>query len=333
VQHPASSQTRRVPRVVLPTTRRVVASGRELASRFVVARAEFDGNRGQEKARGGGDGDDSLVQVTLGRVQSNKDDAASSILYLSLKDGSGSVVPVYVGRAECEALKAGLPGKPEPARPIAYDLFKSFTEATGCTLSHVVIDDLRNKTYHATCYFSGEGLPGGEVALDSRPSDALNLASRFNKPVFVTRRVLGKARNFLISEEKVFGRNLGGNMNLRGSAGDRMTRTSPLTKSGREEIEASVRKLLIRYVDPEVVELQVRLQVAVSREEYDEAASIRDCMEALVSKDRMASVCVAMESAVDGKRFEEAAVLRNTFLFLKEQKAKEDAKRERGAAM
>ena len=60
VQHPAS-QTRRVPRVVLPT-RRVVASGRELASRFVVARAEFDGNRGQEKARGGGDGDDSLVQ-------------------------------------------------------------------------------------------------------------------------------------------------------------------------------------------------------------------------------------------------------------------------------
>ena len=63
VQHPASSQTRRVPRVVLPTTRRVVASGRELASRFVVARAEFDGNRGQEKARGGGDGDDSLVQV------------------------------------------------------------------------------------------------------------------------------------------------------------------------------------------------------------------------------------------------------------------------------
>ena len=112
-----------------------------------------------------------------------------------------------------------------------------------------------------------------------------------------------------------------------------MTRTSPLTKSGREEIEASVRKLLIRYVDPEVVELQVRLQVAVSREEYDEAASIRDCMEALVSKDRMASVCVAMESAVDGKRFEEAAVLRNTFLFLKEQKAKEDAKRERGAAM
>ena len=42
VQHPGSSQTRRVPRVVLPT-RRVVASGRELASRFVVARAEFDG--------------------------------------------------------------------------------------------------------------------------------------------------------------------------------------------------------------------------------------------------------------------------------------------------
>ena len=64
--------------------------------------------------------------------------------------------------------------------------------------SHVVIDDLRNKTYHA-CYFSGEGL---RAAVARTPGQRrANLASRFNKPVFVTRRVLGKARNFLTGEK------------------------------------------------------------------------------------------------------------------------------------
>ena len=32
------------------------------------------------------------------------------------------------------------------------------------------------------------------------------------------------------------------------------------------------------------------------------------------AEDRMAAICVAMESALNDKRFEEAAMLRNTFL-------------------
>ncbi len=58
-------------------------------------------------------------------------------------------------------------------------------------------------------------------------------------------------------------------------------------------------------------------------ERYEDAAKVRDTLESRISGDRMNSVCIAMESAVNDKRFEEAAVLRNTFLFLKENKEKQ----------
>jgi len=275
----------------------------------------------------GDDEDDSLVQVTVERVvKSDKNEA--SVLYLSLLDRSGSIMPVYVGEAESVALDMELSNKRTTARPIMYDLFKSFVETSGYELSHVIIDDLKSKTYHATCYFSDLDKPAGvTIKLDSRPSDALNLAVRFNKPVYVTKVVLEKARDFLIPSDKVVHFKAEGPHFREVMDNNRMSRTRPLGKAGREEIEASIRRLLMHYVDPDIVELQARLQVAVSKELYEDAAKIRDEMGEAMSKDRMASVCVAMESAVNDKRFEEAAVLRNTFLFLREQRDKEDKRK------
>ena len=264
-------------------------------------------------------------QVKVERIQSEKN--AASILYLSLRDRSGSVMPVYVGEAESLALEMEISNKRNTTRPIMYDLFKSFVERSGYELSHVIIDDLKSKTYHATCYFKGSQEGGMTIKLDSRPSDALNLAVRFNRPIFVTKAVLELAKDFLIPREKV---RFGGGVPA-GSRGEvrkgHMSRTSPLSGAEREEIEASVRNLLLHYVDPNMVELQARLQIATMEERFEDAAAVRDHMEARMSQDRVTSVCVAMEAAVDGKRYEEAAVLRNTFLFLMEQKEKEEKKR------
>ena len=164
------------------------------------------------------------------------------------------------------------------------------------------------------------------IELDSRPSDALNLAVRFNRPMYVTRKVLEKAKAFIIpaetllslgEEEERDGRREGAELPKI------MSRTSALSKEAAQQIEASVRKLLAGYVNSNMVELQARLQVAINEERFEDAAKIRDSIESMLSKDRLNAVCVAMESAVDGKRYEEAAVLRNTFLFLKENKERE----------
>jgi len=280
--------------------------------------------------------------VTIDRVQSVKN--AASILYLSLKDGSGSLLPVYVGEAECLALETEISNKRNTSRPIMYDLFKSFIETASYELSHVVIDDLKAKTYHATCYFTKINAMADAsgpqetktvtIELDSRPSDALNLAVRFAKPVFVTRHVLSLANDFLIPTEKLLsldraageGARKQPTAELRRVTPDHMSRTSPLSKRAREEIEASVRSLLLHYVDADLIELQARLQVSIAKERFEDACAIRDEMDEVMNKDRMTAVCVAMESAVNDKRFEEAAVLRNTFLFLKEQKKPKEAK-------
>mmetsp|Transcript_11415 Transcript_11415/g.24150 ORF Transcript_11415/g.24150 Transcript_11415/m.24150 type:complete len:398 (-) Transcript_11415:215-1408(-) len=329
-------------------------SNPSLPSSSVACRADATpGGFGQFDQHEGGP---EWVEVKLERVQTAKN--AASVLYLSVEDGSESLLPVYVGEAESAALQSELSNKRNTLRPITYDLFKNFIEESKYQLTHVIIDDLVSKTYHATCYFSpvadadggigeaadnGAGAAAKVIELDSRPSDALNLAARFKKPVYVTSEVLSKAKEFLIPSQQILSldpdesdkdHNGGKNSNGKKGRGLRlpkvrivekghMSRTTALSKEAREELERSVRNLLKGYVDPKLVELQARLQVAVKEERYEDAAKLRDTLESQISSDRMNSVCIAMESAVNDKRFEEAAVLRNTFLFLKENKEKQ----------
>jgi hypothetical protein len=308
----------------------------------------------------------SLVELRVQKVVQSQRANASSVLYLSVKDGSRRVLPVYVGDAECAALEMELSNKRNTDRPISYDLFKSFITTANYQLKHVVINDLVSKTYHARCFFhckedensnnsTTPSPPRTVIELDSRPSDALNLAVRFDKPIYVTRGVLDKAEEYLMSKEalqtllstgegqgaelpalnqirEAIGGDLysqkrggesGGRNKGNSNQGRGRSKSPQLSKEARVEIETSVRNLLMFYVNPNMVELQARLQVAVREERFEDAAQIRDSIDLLLNKDRMAAVCVAMESAINDKRFEEAAVLRNTFLFLKEDRERQ----------
>ena len=331
-----------------------------------LSRASFSDNaapggfaQGDDNNSNNNNNENSLVEVRVHKVQSQRN--STSVLYLSVKDGSRRMMPVYVGEAESLALDMELSNKRNTNRPIMYDLFKSFITSSNYQLSHVVINDLKSKTYHARCFFhsreesqksggSESGSSGGTpspplvIELDSRPSDALNLAVRFDKPVYVTRGLLEKAKDYLISKDDMEamlragadgqGAELPALNHIRGAIsnsqagkagrGGKEKRNSPqLSKEARVEIETSVRNLLLFYVNPNMVEMQARLQVAVREERYEDAAQIRDSIDLLLNKDRMAAVCVAMESAINDKRFEEAAVLRNTFLFLKEDRERQ----------
>jgi len=347
-----------------------------------VSRASFSDNAAPGGFAQGDDNDNdnsssSLVELRVQKVVQSQRANASSVLYLTVKDGSRRVLPVYVGEAECAALEMELSNKRNTDRPISYDLFKSFITTANYQLKHVVINDLVSKTYHARCFFhckeestntntnsnsnsnsnNSSNTPPTVIELDSRPSDALNLAVRFDRPIYVTRGVLEKAKDYLMSKEALqallsSGEGQGAELpalnQIRGAIGGdlysqkreggensnssgrnsnnqgRGRNGSPqLSKEARVEIETSVRNLLMFYVNPAMVEMQARLQVAVREERFEDAAQLRDSIDVLLNKDRMAAVCVAMESAINDKRFEEAAVLRNTFLFLKEDRERQ----------
>jgi len=74
-----------------------------------------------------------------------------------------------------------------PPRPLTHDLFLTMFGRLKVTLTRVVITDLRNDIYYATVHLTGSG---GELTLDSRPSDAIALAVRCDAQIFAADEVV-----------------------------------------------------------------------------------------------------------------------------------------------
>ncbi len=112
------------------------------------------------------------------------------IVVLRAKDNEEVLLPIWIGIFEADSIVRQLQNI-EPPRPMTYELMKSIIENMGARLEKVVINDLRDSTYYAELHIlQGNNL----IVIDSRPSDAINLALRFDAPVFVEEEVLEKSR-------------------------------------------------------------------------------------------------------------------------------------------
>lgn len=93
-----------------------------------------------------------------------------------------------IGLAEATGIAVPLHGV-TPPRPLTHDLVLTLLGRLKVSVSRVVITDLRDDIYYATVHLSGSG---GELTLDSRPSDAIALAMRAKAPVLIEDRVFDK---------------------------------------------------------------------------------------------------------------------------------------------
>lgn len=108
-------------------------------------------------------------------------------------------IPIWIGPGEAQAIAMQLEGV-NPPRPMTHDLMKEILVRSGVDLDHIVIGDLKDRTYFATIHLKADGRG---VEVDSRPSDAIALAVRFKKPIFVARTLLdGESA---IDIQKIFG--------------------------------------------------------------------------------------------------------------------------------
>ncbi len=99
-------------------------------------------------------------------------------------------VPIWVGNWEAELLETELLGA-VPPRPFPYDLIRELLSIFKGEIERVVINDFDKGIYFAVIEVKR---PDGEVIrVDSRPSDAINLAVRVRAPIFVEKRVIEKA--------------------------------------------------------------------------------------------------------------------------------------------
>ena len=109
---------------------------------------------------------------------------------------AGRYLPIWIGPAEADAIAVKLQGVSVP-RPLTHDLLCSAIDALGASINSIVVNDLKNDTFYAKVILN---VDGGQMEVDSRPSDALALAVRVEAPIYVEELVLDKAGILLDKE-------------------------------------------------------------------------------------------------------------------------------------
>jgi uncharacterized protein len=171
--------------------------------------------------------------------------------------GSDLAVPIFIGQLETQSILIGMGGVEVP-RPLTHDLVLSVLAALRAGVSRIEIHDLREGTFYARLILSVEG---GEVLVDARPSDAIGIAVRAACPVFIAESVV---------EEAGISVNLVAGLHSESEAG------APAPE-GEEAPDLAVPGSLVRASNGvELDRLRSELERAVTDEDYERAAAIRD---------------------------------------------------------
>ncbi len=115
-------------------------------------------------------------------------DTASGSPIIVLNDlENRKALPIWIGSAEASAIIRKIENI-KVLRPMTHDLIISVIEKTGYFVDRIEINDVEQETYYSTIFLSNE--EGNEIAIDSRPSDAIAVAIRVDAPIFVSAKVL-----------------------------------------------------------------------------------------------------------------------------------------------
>ncbi|NMG04697.1 bifunctional nuclease family protein [Azoarcus taiwanensis] len=129
---------------------------------------------------------ESLITVELATVAML---SGSNVPVVLLREPlSGDVVPIFIGPPEARAILMALHGVVTP-RPMTHDLLQDVIDKLSGKLVSVVVDDLRDGTYHGALEVN-VGDDARLVRIDARPSDALALAARSGAEIRVAPKVL-----------------------------------------------------------------------------------------------------------------------------------------------
>lgn len=114
-------------------------------------------------------------------------DPRSGMYILLLQQVEGSeTLPIWIGKPEADAIALAI-GKVVTPRPLTHDLVKNVFEGLKANVTKVVITEIVDNTYYAVIYATN-GFE--EIAIDSRPSDAVAVALRMQAPLYVEDSVL-----------------------------------------------------------------------------------------------------------------------------------------------
>jgi len=153
-------------------------------------------------------------------------------------------IPIVIGTTEAQAIAIQLEGL-KPQRPLTHDLFLSLAPIYGIKLIEVEIIKLEEGIFYSelVCQKANE-----IYRIDSRTSDAVAIALRFNCPIYTNENVM-KAAGVYMDE---------------------------VVTTETEEDDTELKPDEIYLKEKNIEELEALLNEAVNQEDYELASKIRD---------------------------------------------------------
>lgn len=160
-------------------------------------------------------------------------------------------LPIIIGGFEAQAIAVALENM-NPNRPLTHDLFKNTLDAFDIKLKEVIINNLLDGIFFAQLLCEQNG---NIIQIDARTSDAISMAVRFECPIYSYEFIMESAGVILDDDET----------------------EKPEPKPRKTKTEA--------MEDMNITSLEKLLESALTKEEYEKAAQIRDIINSKKSSD------------------------------------------------
>lgn len=196
---------------------------------------------------------ENLVKLNIKGISNSQTQTGAYALILEEEIG-GRKLPIIIGSFEAQSIALALEKDIHTPRPLTHDLFVSLGLTFGFMVKGVFIHKLEDGVFYSNILF--EDKDGREEEIDSRTSDAIALAVRFNAPIFAFEKVMEKAGIHLEIQEK----------------------EEKSLAHAIKEIEEEVSKLEQKddLSSKTIQELEQEMKEAVKNENYELAARLRD---------------------------------------------------------
>ncbi|MCO5724697.1 bifunctional nuclease family protein [Robiginitalea marina] len=201
----------------------------------------------------------SLVRLKIKGISYSQTQNGAYALILNEVDGERKL-PIVIGAFEAQSIAIALEKEIKPPRPLTHDLFKNFADRFDIVIKQVIIHKLVDGVFYSSIICERDKI---EEIIDARTSDAIALALRFDAPIFTYKAILDKAGIFLkFSKDKDK------------EEGDDSIMVDEILQEG-EAVELDPGGAA-PYREMTLEELHKELEKAVTSEDYEKAAKIRD---------------------------------------------------------
>lgn len=201
----------------------------------------------------------SLVRLKIKGISYSQTQNGAYALILNEIEGDRKL-PIVIGAFEAQAIAIALEKEIRPPRPLTHDLFKNFSDRFHIVVKQVIIHKLVDGVFYSSLICERDKI---EEIIDARTSDAIALALRFNAPIFTYKNILDKAGIYL---------NVNPNADEQNS--DNILVDTLLSETiDDSSLETDTDE---GYNNTPTEKLNTLLEEAVTNEDYETAAKIRD---------------------------------------------------------